>query len=201
MNAPFPTTQLSLFFTNQPINQPTDNTPANLPFKDATQKQKPKPNRDLEKKLSELRRIHDELNETIYHTPKDQRIQISHPDDAAALVTPFLQNLDHEELWIILLDTRTRVLKLVKLYSGSVNSAAVRIGEVFKDAITESASAIILAHNHPSGDPTPSPDDVNVTRQVAQAGKLLDIDVLDHLIIGHNQHTSLKIRGLGFDAN
>ena len=72
------------------------------------------------------------------------------------------------------------------------------MGELFKDAIRANASAIIVAHNHPSGDPTPSPDDVAVTRAMVQAGKLLDVDVLDHLVIGLGRWVSLKERGLGF---
>jgi DNA repair protein RadC len=81
---------------------------------------------------------------------------------------------------------------------GSLNSSLVRIGEVFKQAIRLNSAAIILVHNHPSGDPTPSPDDVLVTRQVVEAGKLLDIEVLDHLVIGQGRYVSLRERGLGF---
>jgi DNA repair protein RadC len=74
----------------------------------------------------------------------------------------------------------------------------VRVGELFKEAIRINASALIVTHNHPSGDPTPSPDDVAVTRAIVQAGKLLDIDVLDHLVIGAGKFISLKEKGLGF---
>lgn len=107
--------------------------------------------------------------------------------------------LDHEELWVVNLDTRNRIMSLVALYKGSVNSSQVRIGEVFNQAILEKSPAIIVAHNHPSGDPTPSPDDVSVTRAIGNAGKLLDIDVLDHLVLGRDHYVSLKERGLGFD--
>jgi DNA repair protein RadC len=75
----------------------------------------------------------------------------------------------------------------------------VRIGELFRSALKENAAAMIVAHNHPSGDPSPSPEDVSVTRQLVQAGQLLDIDVLDHVIIGRQRYVSLKERGLGFD--
>ncbi len=106
--------------------------------------------------------------------------------------------LEQEHLRVILLDRRNRVLAIVEVYKGSVNSSQVRVGELFKEAIRVNASAIIVTHNHPSGDPTPSPDDVAVTRAMVQAGKLLDIDVLDHLVIGQGKWVSLKERGLGF---
>ena len=89
-------------------------------------------------------------------------------------------------------------MEIVEVYKGSVNSSQVRVGEVFKEAVRNNASAVIVIHNHPSGDPTPSPDDVAVTRAIMQAGKLLDIEVLDHLVIGQGKWTSLKERGLGF---
>jgi DNA repair protein RadC len=82
---------------------------------------------------------------------------------------------------------------------GSLNTSVIRVGELFRHAIKENAAAMIVAHNHPSGDPSPSPEDVQVTRQIASAGKLLDIDLLDHLIIGHGRYVSLKERGLGFE--
>jgi DNA repair protein RadC len=98
----------------------------------------------------------------------------------------------------MLLDTRNRVLDIVEIYHGSVNSSQVRVGELFRPAIQRMAPAIICIHNHPSQDPTPSPDDVSVTRAIVQAGKLLDINLLDHLIIAGNRFVSLKERGLGF---
>ncbi|MDX1520385.1 MAG: JAB domain-containing protein, partial [Anaerolineae bacterium] len=86
------------------------------------------------------------------------------------------------------------------VYVGNVNSSIIRVAEVFRDAVRHNATALILAHNHPSGDPTPSPEDVNVTRSVVAAGNLLGIEVLDHLVIGHQRFVSLKERGLGFDT-
>jgi DNA repair protein RadC len=79
-----------------------------------------------------------------------------------------------------------------------VNSSQVRVGEIFQAAVGRMASALVVVHNHPSGDPTPSPDDVAVTRAIVQAGKLLDIEVLDHLVIGQGRWVSLKERGMGF---
>ena len=89
-------------------------------------------------------------------------------------------------------------MDIVEVYKGSVNSSQVRVGEIFKVAVRRNAPSIIVAHNHPSGDPTPSPDDVAVTRALVQAGKLLSVEVLDHLVIGQGRFVSLKERGLGF---
>jgi DNA repair protein RadC len=106
--------------------------------------------------------------------------------------------LEQEELRVALLDTRNRVLSVPVVYCGSVNNSQVRVGELFKAAIRANAASVIVIHNHPSGDPTPSPEDVVITRAITQAGKLLDIDVLDHLVIGRGRYVSLKERGLGF---
>jgi DNA repair protein RadC len=99
---------------------------------------------------------------------------------------------------VINLDTRNRVLNIEKVYVGSLNSSTVRVAELFRPAIQRNAAGIIMVHNHPSGDPTPSPEDVSLTRAVVQAGKLLDIELLDHLVIGVGRWVSLKERGLGF---
>jgi len=84
------------------------------------------------------------------------------------------------------------------VYIGSLNASHIRVGEVFREAVRRSCAALIVAHNHPSGDPTPSPEDVEVTRQLVEAGNLLDIELLDHLIIGRQRFISLRERGLGF---
>jgi DNA repair protein RadC len=130
--------------------------------------------------------------------PVDQHPTITSPADGAALVLHEMSLLQQEHLRVILLDRRNHVMDVVEIYQGSVNSSQVRIAEIFKPAIQRMASAIIVIHNHPSGDPSPSPDDVAVTRAIVQAGKLLDIDTLDHLIIAGNSFSSLKERGLGF---
>jgi len=132
------------------------------------------------------------------HDPRDEMPTINSPADAAALVQYEMSLLDQEYLKVMLLNTRNRVLEIVTIYHGSVNSSQVRVGELFKPAIQRNAPAIIAVHNHPSQDPTPSPDDVCVTRAIVAAGKLLDIELLDHLIIGGNRYISLKERGLGF---
>ena len=90
------------------------------------------------------------------------------------------------------------MLEIVEVYVGSVNSSQIHVGEIFKAAIRRNAPALIVVHNHPSGAPTPSPDDAIVTRAIVQAGKLLDVDVLDHMVIGQGRWVSLKERGLGF---
>ena len=109
-----------------------------------------------------------------------------------------MSHLEQESLRIVLLTTKNHVLGIRELYKGSVNQAQVRIAEVFREAIRQNSTRIILVHNHPSGDPTPSPDDVRLTEQTVQAGQLLDIEVLDHLVLGHQRYVSLKERGLGF---
>ncbi|MBE7553671.1 MAG: DNA repair protein RadC [Anaerolineales bacterium] len=131
-----------------------------------------------------------------------QRYQIGGMTDAAGyFYRAGLGLLDQEEVWIANLDTKNRVLHLSKPYRGNVNSSVVRAGEILRDAIRFNATAIIMAHNHPSGDPTPSPEDVQVTRSLREAARLMDIDLLDHLILSPNinAYVSLKERGLGFD--
>jgi DNA repair protein RadC len=141
-----------------------------------------------------------ELGHRLAVESPDERPTINSPADAAALVAYEMSALEQEHLRVILLDTRNRVLDIVEVYKGSVNSSQVHVGELFKPAIRRNATAVIVVHNHPSGDPTPSPDDVAVTRAIVQAGKLLDVDVLDHMVIGQGQGkwVSMKERGLGF---
>jgi len=123
---------------------------------------------------------------------------IHSPADAAVLVQYEMSALQQEELWIILLDTRNRLMRIEKVYKGSLNASMVRVGELFKAAIQYSAASILLVHNHPSGDPAPSPEDIKLTQAAVQSGKLLDIDVLDHLVIGQGKFLSMKDKGLGF---
>jgi DNA repair protein RadC len=139
-----------------------------------------------------------ELGRRLTLESPEERPAINSPADAAALVQYEMSALEQEHLRVLLLDRRNRVLEVVEIYRGSVNSSQVRVGEVFKEAVRKNASGVIVVHNHPSGDPTPSPDDVAVTRAIVQAGKLLDVDVLDHLVIGQGRWVSLKERGLGF---
>ncbi|PKN95860.1 MAG: hypothetical protein CVU43_23680 [Chloroflexi bacterium HGW-Chloroflexi-5] len=128
----------------------------------------------------------------------DLSAAVNSPEDAAELVRYDMQGLVQENLWVILLDTRNRKIGVEKVYVGSLNASMVRVGELFRGALQRSAAGIIMAHNHPSGDPAPSPEDVTLTRAAVQAGKLLDVEVLDHLVIGHNSFVSMKEKGLGF---
>jgi DNA repair protein RadC len=139
-----------------------------------------------------------ELGNRLRLEAPDERPAIHSPGDGAALLQYEMSALEQEELRVILLDNRNRVLHIETVYRGSVNSSQIRVGELFRAAIRRSATAIIVAHNHPSGDPAPSPDDIAVTRAIVQAGKLMDIEVLDHLVIGRGRFVSLKERGLGF---
>jgi len=123
---------------------------------------------------------------------------IHSPTDIANMVQYEMGALDHEELWVVLLNTRNKVIQMDKVYKGCLNSCTVRVGELFKKAIVNSAAAVVICHNHPSGDPTPSPDDIALTRAIKECGKLMDIEVLDHLIIGRGKFVSMKERGLGF---
>lgn len=139
-----------------------------------------------------------EIGRRLLTTAPEEKPRITSPADAANLLMSEMSFLDKEHLRLVLMDTRNRVLATPTIYIGSLNTSVIRIGELFRAAIKENAAAFIVAHNHPSGDPSPSPEDVAVTRQIVQAGALLNIDVLDHIVIGHNRFVSLKERGLGF---
>jgi len=131
--------------------------------------------------------------------PAEEQPSIHSPADAAALVQHEMSLLEQEYLRVLLLNTRNRVIGIEEVYHGSLNSSQVRVGEIFKPAIARMAAAVIVVHNHPSGDPTPSPDDIAITRAIIEAGKLIDIELLDHLIIGSGSRwVSLKERKLGF---
>ncbi len=140
-----------------------------------------------------------EVGRRLLLSSPDARPQITSPIDAANLLMLQMGSLEQENLRTILLDTKNRVLDSPTVYIGNVNSSIIRVSEIFREAIRANATALIVAHNHPSGDPTPSPEDVQVTRSIVQAGNLLGIEVLDHLVIGHQNFVSLRERGLGFD--
>ena len=135
-----------------------------------------------------------------------RRLAAEHPEDKATVLSPQdvmnllgtqMSLLEQEQLRVVLLDTRNRVLGMPTVYAGNVNTSVVRVGELFREAIRNNAVAIVVVHNHPSGDPTPSSEDVAVTRLIADAGKLLNIDVLDHIVIAGGRCISLKERRLG----
>jgi DNA repair protein RadC len=127
------------------------------------------------------------------------RWSVRSPHDVADRLVLQMGRLEREELRAVVLNTKNVVLRVVTVYQGNVSSSLVRIGELFRDAVRLSASGVILVHNHPSGDPTPSPDDLHLTAEALAAGRLLDIAVLDHLIVGHDAYVSLRDRGVTFD--
>ena len=139
-----------------------------------------------------------EIGRRLLLTEHEQRVQIKSPTDVAQLLMLEMGHLDQEHLRTVLLDTKNRVQGISTVYVGSLNTSLIRVGEVFKEALKKNSAALIVVHNHPSGDPTPSPEDVLVTREIVAAGLLLDIEVLDHLVIGHGRFVSLRERGLGF---
>jgi DNA repair protein RadC len=147
-----------------------------------------------QRKIQEIR----EEAEKLYNSKALRNYHINAPADAVDLMMPLLSVLEFEELWMMALDRRNHVMGIFKIYSGSASSSQIRVGEIFRPAIIINSSSLLIFHNHPSGDPTPSPDDVVVTRAVHQAGKLLDIELLDHVVIGDGKWVSLKERGLGF---
>jgi DNA repair protein RadC len=151
-----------------------------------------------EAKISTLKAAF-ELGRRLTISSDEERLQIRSPQDAANILMSEMSLLDQEQLRVMLLDTRNRVLSMPTIYKGNLNTSVVRVSELFRDAIKHNAAALIVAHNHPSGDPTPSPEDVAVTRNIISAGKLLDIEVLDHLVIGQQRYVSLKERGLAFE--
>ena len=139
-----------------------------------------------------------ELGRRLMLESPEERPTINSPADAAALVQYEMSALEKEEMRVILLDTRNHVVDIVTVAHGSLNSAQMRVGEVFTPAVRKNVAALIAVHNHPSGEPTPSPNDVAITRALIEAGKLLDIEVLDHLVIGLGKYVSLKEKKLGF---
>jgi DNA repair protein RadC len=132
------------------------------------------------------------------HAPLEQKPVISSPGDVVALHSE-LASFDQEHLRVIRLNTRNHVLGSSEIYIGNVHSAIVRMGEIFRDAVRDNAPAVVILHNHPSGDPAPSPDDIKMTQQALKAGEQLDIEVLDHVVMGRlGEFVSMKERRLAF---
>jgi DNA repair protein RadC len=128
----------------------------------------------------------------------DERPVVKTPEDLALIFQPGLTMLDHEQLRVAVLDTKHRLERIVTVYRGSVSSAQVRTAEVFREAVRANCPAVAIAHNHPSGDPTPSADDIALTAHLVNAARTLDIELLDHLIIGDGRWVSLRRSKLGF---
>ena len=140
-----------------------------------------------------------ELGKRLVAAQPQDRALVRGPDDVCNLLQAEMGLLEQEHLRVILLNTRNQVLAVSEVYRGSVHTAVVRIGELFREALRQNAPALILVHNHPSGDATPSPDDVAMTKQAIEAGELLDIDVLDHIVLAQSGYQSLKSEGLAFE--
>ena len=135
-----------------------------------------------------------EIGKRLSRVTSEEKYQIRSADDAARLIKMDMMYLTHEEMRILVLDTKNNVVENIARYKGTVNSSVLRAAEVYRAAVIRNCPSVIIAHNHPSGDPTPSPEDIEVTRQLVEAGRLLDIELLDHLIIGNPRHVSLKER-------
>jgi DNA repair protein RadC len=139
-----------------------------------------------------------ELGRRLVSAGPTERTVVRSPQDVANLLMADMEYLDQEQLRVVLLNTKNQVIAIAEVYRGNVSSSVVRASEVFREAVRENCPAIIVVHNHPSGDPAPSPEDVKVTQQIVDAGKTLDIEVLDHIIIGRHSFVSLKEKGEGF---
>jgi DNA repair protein RadC len=124
---------------------------------------------------------------------------IRSPHDVYVHLGVDMASLEREELRVVLLNAKNLVLRVVTAYAGNVSASLVRVGELFRDAVRDDVSGVVLVHNHPSGDPTPSPDDLHLTAEAIGAGRLLDIDVLDHIVIASSGYVSLRDRGVTFD--
>lgn len=139
-----------------------------------------------------------EIGRRLMTTVPDDRAVLRSPGDAASILMPELSHLERERLVVLVLNTRNQLMSKFTLYQGSRDSMHIRTAEVFQEAVRRGAASIIVAHNHPSGDPAPSPEDIAITRTLIQAGKLMCIEILDHIIIGNQRFISMKERGLGF---
>jgi DNA repair protein RadC len=127
------------------------------------------------------------------------RWTIRAPRDVADRLLPEMGRLEREELRVLLLNAKNAVLRQSTVYVGNVSAALVRIAELFRDAVRIQAAGLIVVHNHPSGDPEPSPDDLHLTAEAIAAGRLLDIALLDHVIVAGDAYVSLRDRGIAFD--
>ncbi len=148
--------------------------------------------RSLARRLRAVREIGQRLSLLERATP---RLHVSGPEDIAELLLEDMRGLDREHFRAVLLNTKNRILGIRTISIGSLNASVVHAREVFKAAVTESAQAIVLVHNHPSGQPEPSPEDVAVTERLASAGRILGIEILDHVILGDRDYVSLKELG------
>jgi DNA repair protein RadC len=136
-----------------------------------------------------------EVGRRVARTPPADPWLIRTPTDVAEPLVDAMGALEREELRVLLLDTKNVVTAERTVYRGNLAGSSVRVGEVYRDAVRACAAAVIVAHNHPSGDPSPSGEDLRITAELAEAGRLLDIELLDHLVIGRGRWTSLRALG------
>lgn len=127
------------------------------------------------------------------------RWTIRAPRDVADRLLPEMARLEREELRVLLLNAKNGVIRTSTVYVGNVSAALVRVAELFRDAVRAHAAGLIVVHNHPSGDPEPSPDDLHLTAEAIAAGRLLDLPLLDHVILAADGYVSLRDRGVAFD--
>lgn len=136
-----------------------------------------------------------EIARRVARVPSSGPWMVRTPGDAAEPLVDVMGSLEREELRVLLLDTKNVVVAERTVYRGNLAGSSVRVGEVYRDAVRRCAAAVVVAHNHPSGDPNPSAEDLRITAELAEAGRLLDIELLDHLIIGRGRWTSLRATG------
>jgi DNA repair protein RadC len=140
-----------------------------------------------------------ELGRRFVSLAPEERLMVNSPEDVANLVAGEMGNLDQEHLRVIMLNTRNEVVGTDERYVGNVNTSVVRPAEVFRPAVRNNATAIVVVHNHPSGDPSPSEQDIEITRELGASGKMLGVEVLDHLVIGSgNRYVSMQETRMGF---
>jgi DNA repair protein RadC len=136
-----------------------------------------------------------EIGRRVARSVPDGAWLVRTPGDAAEPLVDGMGSLEREELRVLLLDTKNVVVAERTVYRGNLAGSSVRVGEVFRDAVRRCAAAVVVAHNHPSGDPSPSAEDLRITAELVEAGRLLDIELLDHLVIGRGRWTSLRAIG------
>jgi DNA repair protein RadC len=129
-------------------------------------------------------------------SPTLDRLTVRKPADVAAYLSAEMAPMAQEQLRVVLLDSRNHVMSSALVYQGGLNATVIRLGDCFRDAVASGAAAVVLVHNHPSGDPTPSPEDVRLTADASRAGDLLGVELLDHIVIGQSGHVSLRELGL-----
>ncbi len=142
-----------------------------------------------------------ELGRRVMMAAPQERDQINMPAKAARILQALIGHQEQEHFVVLYLDTRNHILDSETLYKGSLNTSLVRVAEVFRGAVRRNCAAIIVGHNHPSGNPEPSPEDITLTRRLVEAGKLLEIELLDHIVVGYNRYVSLRERGTGFESS